>query len=824
KEATSKKTLVIRRASFSPSEKSLIKKFVGKKNEEIVYDPTGNLSTVAAGNKRSYGKSIVDYYDFSKADYILSIGADFLGTWIAPEAFTKQFSSRRDPDGRMNRLVVAEPIMSLTGSNADSRLPIHAGSEILLGLTLAHELIGSSNIANKAQIANALKDYAPAKTASKIGITEAEIKKLVKELKANRGKSLVVMGGANVRYGSFGSAQVVANLLNQLLGNEGKTVSAQAPILEESFSSPKDIQKAISDLKSGKYKTVVIDRANPVFDMPNSGWDEALKSVENVIILDSHISETVQAVQEKAIVAALSHGLESWKDAYVGGVYTVAQPVIRPLFQTKSAGELWTLIAGEKEDFYTYLKEQVAPKFIGTFSEKDWHKTLAEGYKVKQKPGASNRTFKASALDKLKKIDPEQSEYKLVIYESVGLRDGYGANISFRHELPDPVTKVCWDNVAAVSPQDAKKNGWETGSMLEIQAGDKKITLPAFIQPGAKEGTIAVALGFGHSALGKVAKGVGQNVYALTDGYQLSGIPVTVKATGETYKIATTQRHHSMHGRALAQFATLEEYKKNPKEAGHHEPHSPGKGLYPGYEYKTYRWGMSIDLTKCTGCSACVTACYSENNIPAVGRDEIRVGREMSWMRIDRYYAGSEENPITIFQPVLCQHCENAPCENVCPVAATSHSDEGLNDIAYNRCIGTRYCLNNCPYKVRRFNWFENWEGKLQDPEQYALNPDVTVRSRGVIEKCSFCVQRINAARQKAKLENRTIADGELKTACQQGCPADAIVFGDRNNYGRENGKNEVIVRHENPRTYQLLSEINTKPMVDYMVKIRNEG
>lgn len=818
---------VLSRSSFSPSESFLANEIATKFSlRQVVYDPIGNQQEVLTGEKLSYGTEIIPDYRFELADVILSVEADFIGTWLSPEIYSYRFSKRRNPDtGDMNHLMVAESFMTLTGANADSRYAMHAGSQKALLLGLA-KILGSTH--------EKVQDYTLAKVSAETGIKEETITEMAARLKNAAGKSIVIAGGSTGRQGVVGELQIAANLLNSLLGNEGKTIRSQAPMKSSAdISSPQELASLIADMNSGKIKTLLIDRANPVFDLPlASQFKEALEKVELVVSIADHMDDTAT---KSHWVLPVSHYLESWSDAYSYGYYMVVQPVIRELHNSRSAGDIWLLLAGMPGSFYDYIRAQVAPAYLTGNFENSWSKLIAEGYKtVKTDAGGSARSFQNSALAILKD-NPKTGDYRLNLYASVLMGDGKGANISFRHEVPDPVSKITWDNFLAVSHADAQANKWKDGNILEISNGEQTLQVPISVQPGLKQGNMALAIGYGHESIGEVGKGIGVNAWKIApfkEGvYQMGAIDISAKKIKGHHRIVTTQTHHDMAGRHLANFASFEEFKKEPNAGIHDHGLVAGpdgsKGLYKDYDYsQTNRWVLNIDLTKCTGCSSCVMACYSENNIPAVGKREISVGREMAWLRIDRYFYSPDtddhvsedlENPAVVFQPVMCQHCENAPCENVCPVGATSHSNEGLNDMAYNRCIGTRYCSDNCPYKVRRFNWFENWKRKIRDPQQFALNPDVTVRSRGVIEKCSMCVQRINEKRQLARLEDREVSESELQVACQQGCSTQAIHFGNANDTTTFVGKNE-----SNPRQYRLLEEINTRPRVQYMTRIVN--
>jgi len=819
---------------YSPSEEASRARL----GNVLLYDASGTQSEIAIGNKKSYGAAVIPSYRIDQADLILSLEADFLGTWLSPELYTKQFSSRRTPDKKvMNRLVVAEAMMSLTGANADSRLAIAAGSATTLAYGLAALLLPSSSLAGDGNVRKAVQDYSPAVVAKVTGLKEAQVIALAEELKAFKGRSLVLGGSVSSRSDKAGSLQIAVNLLNTLLGNEGKTVSTKAAHKKNAdFAEPAQFEQIVNDILSGKIETVVVDRANPVYDLPGSQIGAALKKAKKVIFIGDHLNDTAEFATH---VIAQSHYLESWSDAESLGAYGITQPLIRQLFDTLPALEIYGQLVGVNDSAYDQIKRAAALR--GNFD-----KLLSQGFTITDAQGVgAARAFRSAALLEINPPKDAIKGYALNLIQSVGLGEGAGANISFRHELPDPITKITWDNILIISPADAKNIGLKTQDLVRVQSGKSSLELPVFVQPGVRKGSMALAIGFGQKGLGKVAEGVGKNAFILApyvNGQLVtSGISVTIEKIGKYDMLASTQRHYEFSverglarqvsldtlEKALAQGVSKEQREKmlHPHEE---KPHD-GKaiGLYEKHRYDGLRWNMNIDLNKCTGCSACVVACYSENNIPAVGKSEINRGREMSWLRIDRYYFYEDEkaeqsdvdyvDPEVFFQPVMCQHCENAPCENVCPVGATGHSDDGLNYMTYNRCIGTRYCSNNCPYKVRRYNWFENWEGKLRDPQQYALNPDVTVRSRGVIEKCSFCQQRIAEKRQEAKVQDRPLRDGEIKTACQESCPADAIVFGNINS-----ADTAVVKANNDPRKYAILAQINVEPAVKYMVRVKN--
>jgi Fe-S-cluster-containing dehydrogenase component/anaerobic selenocysteine-containing dehydrogenase len=804
-------TVIISRANFSPSEKAAFADFAGNKRI-FYYDPLHYFSEKSIGDKKSGGSGNLPDYRFDQADLIISIDGDFLGSWPFAEVYTKQFVSNRYPEsGSMNRLITIESNLSLTGSNADSRHVINSGSSSIFALGLARELGGDS------ALGGAASGYTPEKVEAITGLKASSLKQVAKEIKANQGKVLIVMGGLVANTGESGVVQQLENGLNKLAGGSPLGSSVTLP----KYNSLSDFDQLIGDINSGKTKTVILDQCNPVFDLPQlKGLKEALKKV-NTISITSHRDESASLAK---FILPVAHYLEGWSDALGFGSYSVSQPVIKSFYDVKSAGDIWHFLSGNTSTFFDRVRSTASN--YGAASQKAFDSLLSKGFTSASIGGSSG-----NSASKLLVKEPKKGSYSLTLYNNLQIQDGAGANIAFRQELPDPISKVCWENYLAVSPTEAKEQGWKSGSLVKVSATGQSVTLPVYIQPGIKRKSVYIAVGYGHDGMGEVANGKGVNAFALISGVQSAGIPAEVESLKEETRIATTQRHGDLGiERGLVRMATLSDFKKDSK-VGHEFEEIPYKGkavgMYADSKYPRERWSMNIDMSRCTGCSACVVACYSENNIPAVGKDEVWRGREMSWLRIDRYYGYTNdeqqeadpdmENPEVLFQPLLCQHCDNAPCENVCPVGATGHSTDGINYMSYNRCIGTRYCANNCPFKVRRFNWFENWENKLRDPQQFALNPEVTVRSRGVIEKCSFCQQRIAEARQKATVEGRSWKGEDVKVACQSVCASDAITF------GNENDQESPIYKANNmSRSYVILPQINVKPAVHYQVKIKN--
>jgi Fe-S-cluster-containing dehydrogenase component/anaerobic selenocysteine-containing dehydrogenase len=805
---------------FSPSTEAVISEFLQKfkGSEWIQYDPISSSAMLEA-NKTSFGKQVIPDYRFDKADLIVSLGADFLGTWLSPVEYTKQFSQRRDPEHDMNELIQLESNLSLTGSNADKRIQIKPSQEPAILLNIYKEILKSVENHN-----------------IEVPVSPVDITEISRRLLSTQGKSIVI-SGSNIR-----QVQLLVNEINMLLGNIGQTILFNS-FLRTRAAIDSNMEVLIGKMRKGAVNALLVYNVNPVYTWYNrDAFTEGLKRVDLTISLSGTPDETNNLVQ---YICPDHHYLESWNDAEPKKEYfSLMQPAINQIFDTRQMADSLLKWSGATNSFYDFLKaywvanmmtHQQEFKDPVTFFDHTLQKGIFEplssgiesaGKAVKSFSFPYNQDFVKSGYKNGKSLT------EIVFYETVAIGEGRQGNNPWLHELPDPVTKICWDNYASVSPVQARENNLNDGDFIKLGSAE----VPVHIQPGQAYGTIGIALGYGRLKCGKVGDKIGTDVWMMLSSEGGNIVYATkldqIVKTGATSTFAQTQTHHSMEGRAFVREAGLNEFRKN--QAAGNELHSfnleHNKSLYKERIYPHHHWGMAIDLSKCTGCANCVIACQAENNVPVVGREEVLRVHEMHWLRIDRYYTGEEDSPEVVFQPVLCQHCQNAPCENVCPVAATNHSSEGLNQMIYNRCFGTRYCNNNCPYKVRRFNWFNfsgagTLAGNLRDKEgmtenlrRMVLNPDVTIRAQGVIEKCSFCVQRIQAAKLKAKYENRALRENEIQTACSQSCPANAIVFGDMNN------KNSELNRLINSgRRYNLLEELFTMPSVNYLTKIKNK-
>ncbi|HET8890814.1 MAG TPA: TAT-variant-translocated molybdopterin oxidoreductase [Candidatus Angelobacter sp.] len=802
----------------SPSVQSIIAEWRNSHPHfrHVEYDPV-SFTALRAANELSFGRPVVPHYAFDKARVIVGLEADFLGTWLSPVEFARQYAANRNPEKAPALHIQFESGMSVTGSNADLRVAVPPSQLGLVAVALLRR------IAHKAGIAPVAGTQDP--------LDARKLDAVADELWKYRGESLVV-SGVNDR-----SIQVVLNALNAALGNFGKTIDINKPSLQRS-GNDNAMAELVAKMQRGDVHTLLMHGVNPAYDY--SEPDKFLDGLGKTALAVSFSDRRDETSSRAHAICPDHHFLEAWGDAEpVDSHFSLLQPLIAPLFETRAMQEsLLRWIGHPEADYYKYLREFwrtnifQRQKEIHDF-ETFWERSLQSGVVTVPPPAAASipkfqGDWKA-AVDRIQKeagetrADADKS-FELHCYETVPMRDGRHANNPWLQELPDPITKVTWSNYASIAPQTAKKLGVNQGDVIRLTAGTRKLELPAFIQPGQESHTISVALGYGRQQVGRAGNNVGWNAYAFTSMEQgdrrYFTKNIVIEKTGRTEKLGSTQTHFSMEGRPIVLETSMAELRRN-AEPGNEPATQPS--LWAERLHGEHAWGMAIDMNACTGCSACVVACQAENNVPVVGKDQIERIRIMHWIRIDRYYSGEEEDPVSVHQPMMCQHCQNAPCETVCPVLATTTSSEGLNQQVYNRCIGTRYCANNCPYKVRRFNWYNYTENpkfdfNMESPlGRMVLNPDVAVRSRGVMEKCSLCVQRVQLAKNVALQGKRELADGDIQTACQQACPSQAIVFGDL-----KDPNSRVSKMQHNQRRYQVLDELGTRPNISYLKKVRN--
>jgi MoCo/4Fe-4S cofactor protein with predicted Tat translocation signal len=768
------------------------------------HEPTEGA--VRAGVKRAFDidGEIVRHLD--KADVIVSLDSDFLSWGPGRLKDAREFAARREAisggSPAMNRLHVAEPAVTITGAMADHRLACRAGRIVALGKAVAE---------------GAAFDRQPSMTLD--AGESAWVARVVADLKAHRERSLVIAGEAQPT-----EVHAIVHAINVQLGNLGTTFDVIAPVAAHPIGEADSLASLARDLEAGRVTTLLVLGANPAYDAPGDmNFARLLANLDPATTLTIHLGEHED---ETARLCHWhlpeAHPLETWGDSRAfDGTATVQQPMIRALHGGRSAIEVIATVLGRDTSGLELVRE-TWKKDSGDDFEETWRKAVHDGIVADSAAAVAPDValpLIAAMLRGLATL-PESSGLEIVFRPDPTTWDGRYANNGWLQELPKPITKLTWDNAARIAPKTAERLGIKTDQVVELRYKGRTLRAAAWIDPGHDENSVSLSLGYGRTSAGRVGSGQGFNANVLrTADAPWGGPGLEVVATSATYRLATTQHHQVMEGRELVRAATLADFIKDPKFA--QEKHDPAKArlsLYEEHPYEGHKWGMSINLNTCIGCNACVTACQSENNCPVVGKDQVLAGRDLHWIRIDRYYEGDDESePEAIYhQPVLCMHCENAPCELVCPVNATVHDAEGLNAMVYNRCVGTRYCSNNCPYKVRRFNFLGYSEHPVENLKlQY--NPEVTVRTRGVMEKCSYCVQRIVNNRIEAEQEGRPLRDGEVKTACQTACPTRAIVFGDLNLKESAVAKAKADVRD-----YALLAELNTRPRTTYLAKITN--
>jgi anaerobic selenocysteine-containing dehydrogenase/Fe-S-cluster-containing dehydrogenase component len=834
-------------------------------NPRVVYEPFG-YEAMRHGNRAVFGTDALPSFDFAAARYVLSLGTDFMETWLSPVEQTRQFSaSHRYDAGSMGRYVHVEPRMSMTAMSADEWIAPNPGTEGALALGIAHVIVRdrlASVPTDVSRVRDLLDRHDPPSVSAVTGVPTETIERLAREFTAQ--SSLAVAGGIGAKHDKAHATVAAANILNYVAGNVGRTVRFGADLNPSGRSSYSDIASLVTAMREGRVGVLLVHGANPVYATPQGlGFKEALRDVEFKVSFSRFLDDTAM---EADIVLPDHDPLEQWNDFEPrAGVRALQQPVMQPVFDTRQTGDVLLAIAA-----------QLGGSVAGTFTaatykdylqarwrrmqrdrrpfDRFWNEALRRGgmwgepetRSVRLAPGAV-----AGAGETWTR--PEGEQLTLIAYPSPALFDGRGANRPWLQELPDPVTKLTWGSWVEINPTTAERLGIADGEMIEVSSQYGTVTVPAYVYPGIREDVVAIPTGQGHTWFGRYAGARGANVIDLlsADATEFGGIghytAVSLRNTKQYEPAATPAGQSRQMGRGIAQATTLAALAR-PEEHAEEEQHAEHAAPVPEQVEQVLeewqeaqqrewqqrgnyaveglpRWAMAIDLSRCTGCSACVTACYAENNIPTVGERLMRRERGMAWMRIERYFEGGEDGVGSLearVVPVLCQHCSNAPCEPVCPVFAAYHTPDGLNAQVYNRCVGTRYCSNNCPYKVRYFNWFDHQNENdpafaFPDPLHWLLNPDVTVRSKGVMEKCTFCVQRIRDKQNQAKLSGEPLRDGDVVTACQQTCPADAIVFGDIND-----PDSRVRALAMDGRGYRVLESLNTRPAVTYLKKVVN--
>jgi molybdopterin-containing oxidoreductase family iron-sulfur binding subunit len=775
----------------------------------------------AEGAKLAFGKPLVPRHKVASANVILSLDADFLGEGSEQTRLSREFAARREPSRQMSRLYVAEPALTVTGAMADHRLRLR-GSEVGDFLTSLVSMLASRGLTALAPLASLTHGQRQWDPRWLVAVAT--------DLERNRGNSLVIVGRRQPT-----AVHALAAALNAALGNLGNTVEFAAPLTSDTLAGAAPLAALAGDIAGGAVDTLVITAPNPVYGAPaDLKFAKLLERVPNTIYHGLYEDETAAAC--KTIIPA-AHPLESWSDLRAtDGTVSIVQPLIAPLWGGVQEADVLAAFVGEGDvGAHALLKKfwQAQGKAPGDF-EGNWERWLADGIVPGTATAAeAGLTVDGNALAQA--LTPmlapnRQQGIEIAFAGDAKVYDGRFANSVWLQELPHPITKLTWDNAAMLSEKTAAALDVEDGDIVEISSRDRRIDAPVLRVPGHVDDCVTLPLGYGRAGAEKVAEGIGFNAGALrvSEAFWYDR-GVTLAKTGRKVKFSITQDHWLMapDGRDAPPPAVETSLAEvlDPKSHFHQEieerrpnPEHPLPFIHKPVDYsgQQYKWAMAIDLNKCTGCSACVVACQSENNITTVGKENVRKGREMQWIRIDRYYTGTFADPEVVIQPLACVHCETAPCEYVCPVNATVHSDEGLNEMVYNRCIGTRYCSNNCPYKVRRFNYL-NYVKDYTAARELGMNPDVTVRTRGIMEKCTYCVQRIERKRISTRIEGRAIQDGELETACQQGCPTRAIVFGSLND-----SNSKVSQAHADPRRYDLLHEIGTRPRTVHLARVRN--
>jgi len=769
------------------------------------------------GSRVAFGQPLDPRLHLDKASVVLALDADLFGT--DPEALrqSREFTSRRNPGPDLNRLYVAETTLTVTGGFADHRFRMRPSEVLGFGQAIAAALAERHGLAQLRPLGHSLPAGSPHLRAAAA---------VAADLARSRGKCLVAVGP-----GQPPAVHALGHALNAALGADGATITYRQPVLHDTQTGPDGLRELAAEIAAGQVDTLVCTAWNPAYSAPaDLDFGGLLRKVPHSIYLSTRQDETWARCNWKL---GATHPFESWGDARGrDGTASIVQPLLAPLWETTSEAELLSAILGEGRSTYDQVRDlwRSRARLAGPAFEQAWSAWLAQGIvpaTAEPVVRATPRWEAIAAAVGAVKLPTGGLEVRFA--PDAKVLDGRFAENAWMQELPDPITSLCWDNAAQVSPATAGQLGIDNGAVVKLTCRDRSIEAPVWIVPGHADGAVTLPLGYGRATTvpqpveldnkpEPLANGIGFDAYRLrrsTAFWFDAGLAVT--ATGRRWTFAVQQGDFAQEGRPHALSYTNGDWpKQGTHEVEEHRGPQPVIIEPVNYDKEAYKWGMAIDLSRCTGCSACVIACQEENNIPVVGREQVQRRRQMHWLRIDRYFSGTAEDPVTISQPVACVHCESAPCEYVCPVNATVHSDEGLNEMIYNRCVGTRYCSNNCPYKVRRFN-FLDYRGEMEPTEKMLMNPDVTVRVRGVMEKCTYCVQRIERSRIQARVEGRPIREGEVKSACQQSCPTEAIAFGNLND-----PTSRVAALHRDERRYDLLHDLGTRPRTAYLVRITN--
>jgi MoCo/4Fe-4S cofactor protein with predicted Tat translocation signal len=776
------------------------------------YDPVGR-HLARQGAILAYGRDVQPLYRFAESDVVLAIDSDFLMRGSAAVRYSHDLMSRRGNTdaGPPNRLYVVESSITSTGAAADHRLPLTPTSMGRFLRALAARLTPGTS--SEAAVEH-----------------QAWLEALADDLQKHRGKSIVLAGDQQPP-----DVHALVHSLNEILGNIGTTIDYIEPVAVDDMEQKSGLRELVNALKADEVNLLVLLDCNPAYDAPpDLDFHVALSKARQAVHFGLYADETAQRCHWHIPAA---HYLESWGDARAfDGTAAIVQPLIAPLYDGKTIPEVVSVVMDPApQASYDLVRDTWKQEFKDAFEQR-WQRALRTGLVEDSKFPVITTTPQATLSERFAE-NSNSSEasnaagYDLMLLPDPTIGDGRFANNGWLQELPKPLTKLTWENAVLLAPSTAQEHGLRTGDIVHLECNDQALDAPVCVVPGHPAGSITCHLGYGRTRAGRTGSGLGFNAYRFRSGEgQYIARGARFSKTGRRVQLAQTQTHHAIDGRNIVRFQTAASSSHNDNHTKSVQAHESGPSHSAPYplpsllaedSYSGFAWGMAIDLSKCHGCNACVVACQAENNIPIVGKAGVLQSREMHWLRLDLYYSGSPDNPQAIHQPMLCQHCEKAPCEVVCPVAATTHSSEGLNEMTYNRCIGTRYCSNNCPYKVRRFNFF-NYQDEVNPVLKLLRNPEVTVRSRGVMEKCTYCVQRINHARIAAKKaaasgDEPTIADGTLQTACQQSCPTRAIVFGDIND-----ANSEVARLKADPRNYAVLSELGTRPRTTYLAPVRN--